>query len=780
MATLSDALRVVIRDALRNAGWRGDEYASVEHLLWALLRDRDVAAIIEGVGGDVRRITRELERAFPDQPARKVPDSEIDIVPSVGFNRVLQRARLHAQNANKPRILPENVLVAVFAEPNSFAFAVLERNEVRRIDVVDFLSHGRSPASSRVAIRRTGAAAESGEPVGGAGEAGDAAGEEEGEEASAVARYCQNLNERARAGGIDPLIGREAELDRCIHVLCRRRKNNPILVGEPGVGKTAIAEGLAAMIVAGQVPEPLSGAEVYAMDMASMLAGTRYRGDFEERIKNVIAELEENGQAILFVDEIHTIIGAGATAGGGMDASNMLKPALQSGRLRCLGSTTYSDYRQYFEKDRALVRRFQKVDVAEPSRDETIRILAGVRPQLEKFHGVRYTRDALVAAVDLSTRYLHDRWLPDKAIDLMDEAAAAVRLRRTGGRPRQRVSRRVVEEIVSRIASVPRESVSQEDADALEGLEERLRARVFGQDPALAALSSAVILSRAGLREAERPVGCYLFTGPTGVGKTEAARALADIMGIRLVRFDMSEYMEKHTVSRLIGAPPGYVGFDQGGLLTDAVTRTPYCVLLLDEIEKAHVDILNLLLQVMDHGRLADHNGREANFRNVLLVMTSNIGAAEMARRRIGYAGRSGAGAGEADLERHFSPEFRNRLDAVIRFGSLPRAVVLLVVRKFIRELETQVAARSVRIEVDEEALAHLADSGFSETMGARPLARAIQEQVKRPLAESLLFGALKRGGVARVRLVDGRIVVEAGGGPVLPAEGDRQLLPVR
>ena len=781
MAMLSDHLKLVIREALRNASWRGDEYASVEYLLWALLKDQEIVAIVEAVGGNVQKITRDLEQAFPEMPERPRSDSELEIYPSVGFNRVLQRARLHVRNSSKPKISPENVLVAIFAEPNSYAFAVLERNDVRRIDVIDYLSHGRggrpSVPSARVAIRKTAAEGEAGEAV----NESDEDESENSESRSAVARYCDNLNERARAGGIDPLIGREAELDRCIHVLCRRRKNNPILVGDPGVGKTAIAEGLARKIVEGRVPAPLLDAVVYAIDMASMLAGTRYRGDFEERIKDVVSELEAAGNAILFVDEIHTIIGAGATAGGGMDASNMLKPALQSGKLRCMGSTTYTDYRQHFEKDRALVRRFQKVDVDEPSRDEAVRILEGIRPGFEEFHGVRYSRDSLAAAVDLSVRYIHDRRLPDKAIDVIDEAAAAIRLRK-GARKRQRVTRRDIEEIVSRIAAVPRQSVNHEDAAALEGLEDRLKDRVFGQDQALQALTSAVILSRAGLREVEKPVGCYLFTGPTGVGKTEAARALAEIMGIPLIRFDMSEYMEKHTVSRLIGAPPGYVGFDQGGLLTDAVTKTPYCVLLLDEVEKAHLDILNLLLQVMDHGRLADHNGRDANFRNAIVVMTSNIGAAELARRRIGYSGARGGSSGRNEIERHFSPEFRNRLDAVIAFQALPREIVLLVVRKFLRELEGQIAERSVRLEVEEAVVEHLADTGFSETMGARPLARAIQEEVKRPLSEELLFGELQRGGVARVLLRDGRIVIESETKSVsaLPSDAGRPLLPVR
>ena len=662
---------------------------------------------------------------------------------------MIQRAAIHVQSSGRTEVTGANVLVAIFAERESNAAYFLQEQDMTRYDAVNFIAHG---------VAKDPAFGES-RPVSGAPDAEEEPqGVTEGEQKdSALAKYCVDLNAKSRDGEIDPLIGRDAEVERCIQVLCRRRKNNPLLVGDPGVGKTAIAEGLARKIVAGETPEILSKTTIYSLDMGALLAGTRYRGDFEERLKAVVSELEDHPDAVLFIDEIHTVIGAGATSGGAMDASNLLKPALQGGKLRTMGSTTYKEFRQHFEKDRALSRRFQKIDVNEPSVEDTVKILRGLKPYFEEHHSVKYTADAIKTAVELSARYINDRKLPDKAIDVIDEAGAAQHLVAAAKR-RKTIGVKEIEAVVAKIARIPPKNVTKDDAEVLKDLEASLKRVVFGQDKAIEALSSAIKLARAGLREPEKPIGNYLFAGPTGVGKTEVAKQLADTLGVELLRFDMSEYMEKHAVSRLIGAPPGYVGFDQGGMLTDGVDQHPHCVLLLDEMEKAHPDVYNILLQVMDHGELTDHNGRTVNFRNVVLIMTSNAGAQEQAQAAIGFGRDRREGEDTAAIERTFTPEFRNRLDAVISFAPLPKDVILQVVEKFVLQLEAQLMDRNVSIELTDPAAVWLADKGYDDKMGARPLGRVIQEHIKKPLAEELLFGKLAKGGVVRVGVKDGAL----------------------
>jgi ATP-dependent Clp protease ATP-binding subunit ClpA len=642
-----------------------------------------------------------------------------------------------------------NVLVAIFAERESNAAYFLQDQDMTRYDAVNFIAHGvaKDPAFGEA------------RPVAGAPEHDeDPQGVTDGEaKETALAKYCVDLNEKSRDGDVDPLIGRDSEVERCIQVLCRRRKNNPLLVGDPGVGKTAIAEGLARKIVAGETPEVLSGTTIYALDMGALLAGTRYRGDFEERLKAVVTELEEHEDAVLFIDEIHTVIGAGATSGGAMDASNLLKPALAGGKLRTMGSTTYKEFRQHFEKDRALARRFQKIDVAEPSVEDATKILQGLKPYFEDHHSVKYTADAIKTSVELAARYINDRKLPDSAIDVIDEAGAAQHLV-VAAKRRKTIGTKEIENVVAKIARIPPKNMSKDDAVVLKDLEASLKRVVFGQDKAIESLSSAIKLARAGLREPEKPIGNYLFAGPTGVGKTEVAKQLADTLGVKLLRFDMSEYMEKHAVSRLIGAPPGYVGFDQGGMLTDGVDQDPHCVLLLDEMEKAHPDVYNILLQVMDHGKLTDHNGRTVDFRNVVLIMTSNAGASEQAKEAIGFGRDRRTGEDTAAIERTFTPEFRNRLDAVISFAPLPKEVIMRVVEKFVLQLEAQLMDRNVTIELSKKAAEWLGEKGYDDKMGARPLGRVIQEHIKKPLAEELLFGKLAKGGVVKVGVKKGEL----------------------
>ncbi|MEO0745706.1 MAG: ATP-dependent Clp protease ATP-binding subunit ClpA, partial [Pseudomonadota bacterium] len=681
------------------------------------------------------------------------------------FQRVIQRAAIHVQSSGRTEVTGANVLVAIFAERESNAAYFLQEQDMTRYDAVNFIAHG---------VAKDPAFGES-RPVSGAPEAEEEPqGVTDGDKKeSALAKYCVDLNEKSREGDIDPLIGRDSEVERCIQVLCRRRKNNPLLVGDPGVGKTAIAEGLARKIVAGETPEVLSGTTIYSLDMGALLAGTRYRGDFEERLKAVVTELEDHKDAVLFIDEIHTVIGAGATSGGAMDASNLLKPALQGGKLRTMGSTTYKEFRQHFEKDRALSRRFQKIDVNEPSVEDATKILRGLKPYFEDHHGVKYTSDAIKTSVELASRYINDRKLPDSAIDVIDEAGAAQHLVAAAKR-RKTIGTKEIENVVAKIARIPPKNVSKDDAETLKDLEVSLKRVVFGQDPAIEALASAIKLARAGLREPEKPIGNYLFAGPTGVGKTEVAKQLADTLGVEMLRFDMSEYMEKHAVSRLIGAPPGYVGFDQGGMLTDGVDQHPHCVLLLDEIEKAHPDVFNILLQVMDHGKLTDHNGRAVDFRNVILIMTSNAGAADMAKAAIGFGRDRREGEDTAAIERTFTPEFRNRLDAVISFGPLGKDTILSVVEKFVLQLEAQLMDRNVTIELTKPAAEWLADKGYDDKMGARPLGRVIQEHIKKPLAEELLFGKLMKGGVVKVGVKNGKLDLKLEGPEKPRISGDK------
>jgi ATP-dependent Clp protease ATP-binding subunit ClpA len=751
MPSLTATLEDAIHRAIGFANARRHELATLEHLLLALVDEHDAARVMRACSVDLGELRTSLTRFIDTELETLVFDSEgSEAAPSTGFQRVIQRAAIHVQSSGRSEVTGANVLVAIFNERESHAAFFLQEQDMTRYDAVNYLSHGvaKDPAFGETRPLR---GADEPEPV------EKARGDESKAEETSLGKFCVDLNAKALDGRVDPLIGREAEVERCIQVLCRRRKNNPLLVGDPGVGKTAIAEGLAKKIIDHEVPEVLSGSTIFSLDMGALLAGTRYRGDFEERLKAVIHELEEHPDAVLFIDEIHTVIGAGATTGGAMDASNLLKPALQSGTLRCMGSTTYNEFRQHFEKDRALSRRFQKIDVKEPTIDDTIKILKGLKPFFEDHHEVKYTAEAIKSAVDLSARYINDRKLPDKAIDVIDEAGAAQHLLPANKR-RKTITPKEIETVVSKIARIPPKTVSKNDAETLRELEVNLKRVVFGQDAAIGALTSAIKLSRAGLREPEKPIGCYLFAGPTGVGKTEVAKQLAGCMGIEMLRFDMSEYMEKHSVSRLIGAPPGYVGFDQGGLLTDGVDQHPHCVLLLDEIEKAHPDVFNILLQIMDHGKLTDHNGKQVNFRNAILIMTTNAGAQEQAKAAVGFGRARREGEDMAAIERMFTPEFRNRLDSVISFGSLPREVILQVVEKFVLQLEAQLLERDVSIELTGPATELLADLGYDTAMGARPLARVIQEHIKKPLAEELLFGKLAKGGLVRVCVVDGKI----------------------
>ena len=743
MPSFARELEQSLHNALGEASRRRHEYATLEHLLMALIDDTHASKVMTACGVNRDELKATVKQYLDGELGALVADSGTDPTPTSGFQRVVQRAILHVQSSGRDEVTGGNVLVALFSERESYAVYFLQQQDMSRLDAVTYISHGVGKGESSEATPPTGTPAEETKSDKG----GD-------KKESALKQFTVDLNEKARQGKVDPLIGRTAEVDRTIQILCRRSKNNPLYVGDPGVGKTAIAEGLARKIVEGDVPDVLKEAVIYSLDMGSLLAGTRYRGDFEERLKNVVSELEKLPHAILFIDEIHTVIGAGATSGGAMDASNLLKPALSSGAIRCVGSTTYKEFRNHFEKDRALLRRFQKIDVNEPTVEDTIKIIAGLRSSFEGHHNVRYTPDAIKSAVELSARYIHDRKLPDKAIDVIDEVGA-MQMLVPPSRRKKVITTKEIEQVVATMARIPPKSVSSDDKKVLENLEADLKRVVFGQDLAIEKLASAIKLSRAGLREPDKPIGNYLFSGPTGVGKTEVARQLASVMGIPLQRFDMSEYMERHSVSRLIGAPPGYVGYEQGGLLTDAVDQQPHSVLLLDEIEKAHPDLFNILLQVMDNGKLTDHHGKTVDFRNTILIMTTNAGASDMARESIGFGAMSREDVQEDAIKKMFTPEFRNRLDAVVPFGYLPPAVVARVIDKFILQLELQLADRHVHIDMDDEARAWLTARGYDKLYGARPMARLMQEKIKQPLAEELLFGKLVHGGEVKVRIKD-------------------------
>jgi ATP-dependent Clp protease ATP-binding subunit ClpA len=765
MPTFSRSLEQSLHRALALANERHHEYATLEHLLLALLDDQDAAAVMRACNVDLDKLRRSLTSYLESELENLVSEGNEDSKPTAGFQRVIQRAVIHVQSSGREEVTGANVLVAIFAERESHAAYFLQEQDMTRYDAVNYISHG---------IAKRPGMSES-RPVRGVEEEADTkSGDEPKKKGDALDAYCINLNKKAREGKIDPLIGRDAEISRTIQVLCRRQKNNPLFVGDAGVGKTAIAEGLARRIVHGEVPDVLKGATVFSLDMGTLLAGTRYRGDFEERLKQVIKELEAYPGAIMFIDEIHTVIGAGATSGGAMDASNLLKPALASGTLRCIGSTTYKEYRQYFEKDRALVRRFQKIDINEPTVEDAIEIMKGLKPYFEDYHKLKYTGEAIRAAVELSARYIHDRKLPDKAIDVIDESGAAQMLL-PESRRKKTIGLKEIETTIATMARIPPKTVSKDDAAVLQHLEQTLKTVVYGQDKAISALSASIKLARAGLREPEKPIGCYLFSGPTGVGKTEVAKQLATALGVHMIRFDMSEYMERHTVSRLIGAPPGYVGFDQGGLLTDGVDQHPHCVLLLDEIEKAHPDLFNVLLQIMDHGKLTDHNGKQVDFRNVVLIMTTNAGAADLAKQAYGFTRIKRQGDDVEAINRLFAPEFRNRLDSVITFAHLTPEIISKVVDKFVLQLEAQLGDRQVTIEMAEDATKWLIEHGYDEQMGARPMARLIQETIKKPLADEVLFGKLKAGGHVRVMLVkddesgESKLGFEFPEGPVTP-----------
>ncbi|WP_353204216.1 ATP-dependent Clp protease ATP-binding subunit ClpA [Sphingomonas sp.] len=750
MPSFASALETTLHKALEAASSRRHEYATLEHLLFALIDDEHASKVMESCGVDTAELTATVRHYLDTELEALKVEAATDPSPTSGFQRVVQRAILHVQSSGRDEVTGANVLVALFSERESYAVYFLQQQDMSRLDAVSFISHG---------VGKGAAAPEAVVPKGAEEEKPQKAGEK-GKSESALKQFCVDLNEKAKKGKVDPLIGRGPEVDRTVQILCRRSKNNPLYVGDPGVGKTAIAEGLARKIVEGNVPEVLLPAVIYSLDMGALLAGTRYRGDFEERLKAVVNELEKLPDAILFIDEIHTVIGAGATSGGAMDASNLLKPALSGGTIRCIGSTTYKEFRNHFEKDRALLRRFQKIDVNEPTIEDTIKILAGLRSAFEDHHKVKYTPDAIKAAVELSARYINDRKLPDKAIDVIDEVGAMQMLVPLAKR-KKTITTREIEQVIATMARIPPKSVSTDDTKALESLETDLKRVVFGQNAAIEKLASAIKLSRAGLRDPEKPIGNYLFTGPTGVGKTEVAKQLAHIMGIPLQRFDMSEYMERHSVSRLIGAPPGYVGFDQGGLLTDAIDQQPHSVLLLDEIEKAHPDLFNILLQVMDNGRLTDQHGKTVDFRNVILIMTTNAGASDMARETLGFGNLTREGEDEQAVQKMFTPEFRNRLDAIVPFGYLPTEVVARVVDKFILQLELQLADRNVHINLDDESKAWLTTKGYDKLYGARPMGRLIQEKIKQPLAEELLFGKLVHGGEVTVKMKDGALSFE-------------------
>lgn len=771
---LSRNLEQTLHRALSLAADYRHEFATLEHLLLSLVDDPDAVSVLRACGVDLDKTRIEISDFLLNELELPSLDGLEDPKPTSGFQRVIQRSIIHVQSSGREEVTGANVLVSLFSERESHAVFFLKDQSMSRLDAVNYISHGIAKTPGESEDRHVHGAEESDEFSLGEGEAEDG---EANSGKGALDTYCVNLNAKAESGKIDPLIGRHAEVDRTIQVLCRRTKNNPLYVGDPGVGKTAIAEGLARRIQEGDVPEVLLKGVIWALDMGTLLAGTRYRGDFEERLKAVMKEMEAEPDNILFIDEIHTVIGAGATSGGSMDASNILKPSLASGNLRCIGSTTYKEYRNHFEKDRALVRRFQKIDVPEPSIDDTVKILKGLKPYYEEHHQVRYTEAALRSAVELAARYINDRKLPDKAIDVIDEAGAA-RMLVAASKRKKTVSVKDVEDVVAVIARIPAKSVSSDDKKVLKFLERDLKSMVYGQDKAIKALAGAIKLARAGLREPQKPIGSYLFSGPTGVGKTEVARQLSMTLGVDLVRFDMSEYMERHSVSRLIGAPPGYVGFEQGGLLTDAVDQQPHCVLLLDEVEKAHPDLFNILLQVMDHGKLTDNNGKSIDFRNVVLIMTTNAGATEMAKPAIGFERSVREGDDQEAIERMFTPEFRNRLDSIISFANLSPEVMGRVVDKFIIELEVQLGERNVTIELTDQAREWLAKKGYDRLFGARPLSRVIQEHIKGPLSEELLFGKLMTGGVARVGVEDGLITFEFPEAPDTPKRSKRKAKP--
>ncbi len=744
MPTFSRSLEQSLHRALALANERHHEYATLEHLLLALIDDQDASAVMRACNVDLDKLRRSLGSYLEAELENLVTDGADDSKPTAGFQRVIQRAVIHVQSSGREEVTGANVLVAIFAERESHAAYFLQEQDMTRYDAVNYISHGIAKRPGMSEAR----------PVRGTEEESDSkTTEDPKKKGDALDAYCVNLNKKARDGKIDPLIGRDLEISRTIQVLCRRQKNNPLFVGDAGVGKTAIAEGLARRIVHGEVPDILKDNTVFSLDMGTLLAGTRYRGDFEERLKQVIKEIEAYPGSILFIDEIHTVIGAGATSGGAMDASNLLKPALANGSIRCIGSTTYKEYRQHFEKDRALVRRFQKIDVKEPSVPDAIEILKGLKPYFEDYHKLKYTNDAIKAAVELSSRYIHDRKLPDKAIDVIDESGAAQMLVPENKR-KKTIGLKEIETTIATMARIPPKTVSKDDAVVLQHLEQTLKTTVYGQDKAIESLAASIKLARAGLREPEKPIGCYLFSGPTGVGKTEVAKQLAKTLGVELIRFDMSEYMERHTVSRLIGAPPGYVGFDQGGLLTDGVDQHPHSVLLLDEIEKAHPDLFNVLLQIMDHGKLTDHNGKQVDFRNVILIMTTNAGASDLSKAAYGFTRSKREGDDIEAINRLFAPEFRNRLDAIVTFAHLSPVIIAQVVEKFVLQLEAQLADRGVTIALSDEASRWLIANGYDELMGARPMARVIQEYIKKPLAEEVLFGRLKSGGHVRVVLI--------------------------
>ncbi len=770
MPSFSTSLEKSIHSAINLANEKKHEFATLEHLLLALVNEKDARKVLEACNVDIAILSEKLNEFLDEKLEGLISDVEgTEAVPTTGFQRVIQRAAIHVQSSGRTEVTGANVLVAIFAERESHAAFFLQEQDMTRYDAVNFIAHGVAKNPKFSESRNL-----SDQP----NEHEATADEEKETGEKALEKYCVNLNDRSKDGEVDPLIGRNFEIERCIQILSRRRKNNPIMVGDPGVGKTAIAEGLARKIVKNEAPTVISKATVFALDMGSLLAGTRYRGDFEERLKQVMNELEQHPDAILFIDEIHTLVGAGATSGGAMDASNLLKPALQKGKIRCMGSTTYKEYKQHFEKDRALARRFQKIDINEPNPDDAVKILGGLKTYFEEHHSIRFTNEAIKAAVDLSVKYINDRKLPDKAIDVIDEAGAAQALL-PESKKKKTIGVKEIENIVANIARIPAKSISKDDAALLIDLENSLKRVVFGQDSAIDALASAIKLSRAGLRDHGKPIGSYLFSGPTGVGKTEVARQLADNLEVELLRFDMSEYMEKHAVSRLIGAPPGYVGFDQGGLLTDGVDQNPYCVLLLDEVEKAHPDVYNILLQVMDHGKLTDHNGKSVNFQNVVIIMTTNAGAAEQAKEAIGFTRTQREDEDISAIEKLFSPEFRNRLDATIKFNSLPKCVILQVVDKFVLQLEAQLLDRNVNIELSRRAAEWLAEKGYDSKMGARPLSRLIQEKIKKPLADDLLFGKLSKGGLVKVLIKDDKIDLKISG-PESPQIGNKKprLLP--